>query len=584
MRDNSIVWISHPQRVQILIDGAPACFSQRALSALAAKLGPEHFAIFADASLEEGRVVWRARSRSTGFETIGNLGADDRARFAEHVKRPLAALSELVNDPEVGHVAAAMLTVEAPEALLWNGAQAAVAGWGGWPPGIRNAADAHALFERTVGPFVPLRAPPVIPTGQAEIQAEPLIRRLRVPLAAALGGLLLLATFAWPGVLRVVQSSVSPAVEISPPPAEMNQALRGRIEEYRALLGGNVCPTAGPRRALVEPPSEPGGSPPDRPETPPPSGAPLSPEPPINPYRTELTDTPGPSTPQDPVTLAAHLERATVFIINSSEESTSIGSGFFVAKDRVLTNAHVVGDVGGRVLLGSRAMGKLIPAVVEFRTPTAAAGKPDFALLRTAGYESPVQLGLTVELQPRQPVVAVGYPSIILATDAAFQRLKRTGDPSAIPETVFSDGTVMVIQNRESALPLIHHLALISEGNSGGPLADACGRVVGVNSFIAHSASGAHANVSLGSAAAASFLRQHGMQIEAPAGRCRTSTAETSTQPPITPNAPTPPPSGGTPPASAPNRAVPLRAPFESPFSAGRPRAEIRKACDVGRT
>ena len=42
----------------------------------------------------------------------------------------------------------------------------------------------------------------------------------------------------------------------------------------------------------------------------------------------------------------------------------------------------------------------------------------------------------------------------------------------------------MAVQTRTSRLPTIAHSAAISAGNSGGPLVDACGRVVGINRFI----------------------------------------------------------------------------------------------------
>jgi hypothetical protein len=105
--------------------------------------------------------------------------------------------------------------------------------------------------------------------------------------------------------------------------------------------------------------------------------------------------------------------------------------------------------------------------------------------------------------------------------------------------------------------------------------------VVGINTFIAHNDSGAHANISLGSAAVANFLREHGMPMDIRAGQCRTATAGNTTAPPAAPSTPTPP----APATAPPKKSGSLLAPFESPFSitAGRAQAEIRKVCDTGR-
>ncbi len=55
----------------------------------------------------------------------------------------------------------------------------------------------------------------------------------------------------------------------------------------------------------------------------------------------------------------------------------------------------------------------------------------------------------------------------------------------------------------------VGHSAEISPGNSGGPLVDECGRVVGVNTFAV--VDGAQAKYALSSADLAAYLKQNGI-------------------------------------------------------------------------
>jgi S1-C subfamily serine protease len=70
-----------------------------------------------------------------------------------------------------------------------------------------------------------------------------------------------------------------------------------------------------------------------------------------------------------------------------------------------------------------------------------------------------------------------------METDANYQALLG-GDAAAAPELTAQSGAVTVIQTFPTGTEIIIHSADISPGNSGGPLVDTCGRVVGVNTFV----------------------------------------------------------------------------------------------------
>ena len=90
-------------------------------------------------------------------------------------------------------------------------------------------------------------------------------------------------------------------------------------------------------------------------------------------------------------------------------------------------------------------------------------------------------LSLSTNIDRLVPVVAVGYPPFTLATGEEFGKMMQGG--AAIPAPVFTPGEVSTLQDVRGQR-LVVHTASINSGNSGGPLADRCGRVVGINTFI----------------------------------------------------------------------------------------------------
>ncbi|SKA13360.1 Trypsin-like peptidase domain-containing protein [Enhydrobacter aerosaccus] len=200
--------------------------------------------------------------------------------------------------------------------------------------------------------------------------------------------------------------------------------------------------------------------------------------------------------------LATALERSTVLIVSPNGDS---GSGFFVSSNVVVTNHHVVGDVpvGSEVLLVSKALKTPYIGQVLATSPKE---RGDFALIRAdvpAGTALP--LPLAAEPTALGDVVAAGYPAIGIAMDRDLHRLA-DGDLKAAPQVVLTKGTVSAVQNRDRG-PIVLHSADISPGNSGGPLVDTCGRVVGINTFLVSDQQTSKANYALGASWLAAYLR-----------------------------------------------------------------------------
>ncbi len=165
------------------------------------------------------------------------------------------------------------------------------------------------------------------------------------------------------------------------------------------------------------------------------------------------------------------------FPFGGSQTQQALGSGFVVSSDGyILTNAHVVSDNGQTVRTVKvvfKGTGTQTKAVTG--TVVGADNRSDVALLKVApskvGTLDPIPLGDSSTVQPGEPAVAIGNPlgydfsitdGIVSATNRSLQ------SPNG---SVISDG--------------IQTDAAINEGNSGGPLINAEGQVIGINEQIA---------------------------------------------------------------------------------------------------
>ena len=108
------------------------------------------------------------------------------------------------------------------------------------------------------------------------------------------------------------------------------------------------------------------------------------------------------------------------------------------------------------------------------------------------------------------PVVASGYPGLTIVHDAGFRALLG-GDITAAPELVLNRGEIQALQRSPQGLRVIAHSGRLLHGNSGGPLVDGCGRVVGISTYIAVDAEHAgHVSYAIAAEELVPFLAAHG--------------------------------------------------------------------------
>ena len=190
----------------------------------------------------------------------------------------------------------------------------------------------------------------------------------------------------------------------------------------------------------------------------------------------QLTNAPAgqgaPAAAPGSVTAAAQTAMpSTVDIRVPLDQGLAEGSGVILTADGdVLTNNHVVAGARGAISV-TLADGTEHPATVVGTSPSY-----DLAVIKIQNVSglTPATLGQSANLQVGQPVVAIGSPQGLTGTVT-------TGIVSAFDRTVQvqgQDGSGVVYNGMQTDAP-------INEGNSGGPLVNLEGQVIGVNSAIA---------------------------------------------------------------------------------------------------
>ncbi len=140
-----------------------------------------------------------------------------------------------------------------------------------------------------------------------------------------------------------------------------------------------------------------------------------------------------------------------------------MGSGFIISSDGlILTNAHVVREAKDvTVKLSDR---REFTAKVLGSDPTT-----DIAVLKVNATNLPtVRIGDTRQIEVGDPVLAIGAPY-------GLEQTATSGIVSAKGRSLPGDNTVV---------PFIQTDAAVNPGNSGGPLFDGSGQVVGINAQI----------------------------------------------------------------------------------------------------
>jgi serine protease Do len=165
------------------------------------------------------------------------------------------------------------------------------------------------------------------------------------------------------------------------------------------------------------------------------------------------------------VTVVGTIPGQTTFFGNTGDQTVS-GSGFFITdKGYILTNNHVVeGTKEVSIVLSDGSEQK---AAIVGTDPYS-----DIAVLKTDGKVPAVAaLGNSDVLNPGESVIAIGSPlgnfknTVTVGVVSAMGRSIDTGNGYQIEDLIQTD-------------------AAINHGNSGGPLVNLAGEVIGINTLI----------------------------------------------------------------------------------------------------
>ena len=161
--------------------------------------------------------------------------------------------------------------------------------------------------------------------------------------------------------------------------------------------------------------------------------------------------------------LQTAVARARASVVRVSNDEVGGGSGLIWSSEGlILTNAHVVRTPAPTVTLPD---GRELPAQVRARDP-----QRDLALLAVKASGLPtLPLGETEHLRPGTWVLAIGHP---------------WGVANAVTAGVIIGGGVDMPELTGTQRDWLMVSLVLRPGNSGGPLVDAAGRLLGVNTIM----------------------------------------------------------------------------------------------------
>lgn len=464
-------------------------------------------------------------------ELDGNVielqATDNQAQrpILEKLRNHLKKLQPLLDDPTLGPVVASSLYIPSSHDLISVGGAPVLINWGYLTQAVASSSTLREThFADTLGKYAPatMIKPPPFAAGEGETYAARMQQRSgrgsslpsavpagpvtvagapgaetfsaaetkisKAPIIACAIALAVLLFLLIPGVLISFNDSAARA------DLELQKKIRldeieTKKEKLRRLQNEpKVCTAPGGLLVPIAPL-------PGAPVPPPGARTDLTP-PPVD--RISVPPPPGgPDTSSVP--LNQLLDESVVMVFGRSQKGTAHGTGFYINDTQLVTNRHVVEDLDpdkiwvinkiSKNAISARVVAQTEPSV-HVKGPLGS--KQDLAVLEVTG--APAHKFLSIAASPRKgtDVESVGYPGFIVEIETAMSEIRGAlsrisasqpfVDPRVAPDSNIERGYITSKQE-DLPFPLLVHSARIARGNSGGPLVDLCGRVVGVNTW-----------------------------------------------------------------------------------------------------
>ena len=174
-------------------------------------------------------------------------------------------------------------------------------------------------------------------------------------------------------------------------------------------------------------------------------------------------------------------DKATVLIkVYQGDDWTGVGSGFFISpRGHLVTNAHVVS--GDNLTYEVRFNGTMRAEALEVDVDRS----KDLALLKIETGEK-ISIVPLAKARPKKgdTIFTLGFPgSHVLLQQALNKKGMAGGETATVTNGVVSNYYEYPVMKSGPPTSVVQHTAEFRQGNSGGPLVNRCGEVVGINTF-----------------------------------------------------------------------------------------------------
>ena len=197
----------------------------------------------------------------------------------------------------------------------------------------------------------------------------------------------------------------------------------------------------------------------------------------------------GPSNkPMSHADLVDFIRPSIVIIYAPNNRGASLGTGYFIAPNLILTNTHVVQESEREVVVANKTLGARVARIVAKGMTRDNKGL-DAAILQMNGAPSPSFLKVSQNIREGQAIAIGGFPGRAQdGHDKAYGDFlailsgQRIPTSDTIPAPKFDFGFVQaLVTNPQDNMHNIQIGVNTTHGNSGSPVVDSCGNAVGLD-------------------------------------------------------------------------------------------------------